>query len=69
MHFKGAAGESGRGRAEPEWQFEWQNGPDGADSGLSLLACASVLPAQGLYLGRGNCAARHGKEKVYGSIP
>jgi len=64
-----AAGESSRERAEREWQFEWQNGPDGADSGLFLLACASVLPAQGLYLGRGNCTARDGKEKVYSSIP
>jgi hypothetical protein len=43
--------------------------PDGADSGLPLLACAGVLPGQGLYVGRGNCTARHGKEKVYGSIP
>ena len=43
--------------------------PGGADPGLSLLACASVLPGQGLYLGRGNCPAGHGKEKVYGSIP
>ena len=42
---------------------------DGADSGLSPLACASVLPGQGLYLGRGNRPAGHGKEKVYGSIP
>ena len=43
--------------------------PDGADPGWSLLACASVLPAQELYLGHGNCTARDGKEKVYGSIP
>jgi hypothetical protein len=42
---------------------------DGADPGLSPLACASVLPGQGLYLGRGNRPAGHGKEKVYGSIP
>ena len=42
---------------------------DGADSGLSPLACASVLPGQGLYLGRRNRSAGHGKEKVYGSIP
>jgi hypothetical protein len=38
----------------------------GADSGLSPLACASVLPGQWLYLGRGNRPAGHGKEKVYG---
>lgn len=42
--------------------------PDGADLGLSPLACASVLPGQGLYLGYGNRSARHGKEKVYGPI-
>jgi hypothetical protein len=43
--------------------------PDSADPGLSPLACASVLPGQGLYLGRRNRPAGHGKEKVYGSIP
>ena len=42
---------------------------DDADPGSSPLAYASVLPDQGLYLGRGNHAAGHGKEKVYGSIP
>ena len=41
----------------------------GADPGSSPLACASVLAGQGLYLGRGNRPAGHGKEKVYGSIP
>jgi hypothetical protein len=43
--------------------------PGDADSGLSPLASASVLPGQGLYLGRANHPAGHGKEKVYGSIP
>jgi hypothetical protein len=43
--------------------------PDGAVTGLSALACASVLPGQGLYLDCGNRSAGHGKEKVYGSIP
>ena len=42
---------------------------DGADPGLSPPACAGVLPDQGLYLGRQNRPAEHGKEKVYGSIP
>jgi hypothetical protein len=41
----------------------------GADPGLSPLACASVLPGQRFYLGRRYRPARHGKEKVYGSIP
>ena len=41
----------------------------GADPGSSPLACASVCAGQGLYLGRGNRPAGHGKEKVYGSIP
>ena len=42
---------------------------DGADPGLSPLACASVLPGQGLYLDCWIRPAGHGKEKVYGSIP
>jgi hypothetical protein len=42
---------------------------EGAGSGLSPLAPASVLPVQELYLARGNRSAGHGKEKVYGSIP
>jgi len=40
-----------------------------AVSGWLTLTYASVLPGQGLYLGRGNHPAGHGKEKVYGSIP
>ena len=43
--------------------------PDSADPSLSPLVCASVLPGQGLYLGRGIRPVGHGKEKVYGSIP
>ena len=41
----------------------------GASPGLPALASASVLPGKELYLGRWNRSARHGKEKVYGSIP
>ena len=41
----------------------------GAGSGLPLLAPASVLPGQAVYLGCRNCSAGHGKEKVSGSIP
>lgn len=41
---------------------------DGANSGLSPLACASVFAGQGLYLGCGDRAALHGKEKVNGSF-
>ncbi len=36
----------------------------GAGSGLPMLASASVLPGQELYLGRGNRSAIHGNEKV-----
>ena len=43
--------------------------PGDADSGLSPLARASVLPGQGLYLGHGNRPAGHSKEEVYRSIP
>ena len=41
----------------------------GAGSGLPMLAPASVLPGQAVYLGCRNRSAGHGKEKVYGSIP
>jgi hypothetical protein len=37
----------------------------GADSGWPGLACASVFAGQGLYLGRGDRSAGHGKKKVY----
>jgi hypothetical protein len=43
--------------------------PGGAVLGLSLLACASVLPGQWLCGHWGNPLFIHGKEKVYGSIP
>jgi hypothetical protein len=37
--------------------------------GLRVLACARVLPGHAPYQGQRDCAAIHGKEKVYGSIP
>jgi hypothetical protein len=36
---------------------------------LRVPACARVHAGQTIYLGLRNCAAIHGKEKVYGSIP
>lgn len=41
----------------------------GAVSSLLLLASASILPCQRLCLRLRNCVVRHGKEKVYSSIP
>ena len=40
----------------------------GAGSGLPMLAPASVLPGQAVYLGCRNRSAGHGKEKVRSPI-
>ena len=40
----------------------------GAGSGFPMLAPASVLPGQAVYLGCRNRSAGHGKERVHGEL-